>query len=232
MKHCYTCSADLKPADFKDGRAVSLLGREFCDTCVERAAELSRPGAESSAGAHQKRGETHVPRPGSANDPFERTEEELEELRRRTSDRKAPPWGCNLYLRKSGIRGIFGGNAVRLWLDVSVRGGRAILEGTFNVGDEISLWIVLTPMGVISIVRERARVQEVAHFHRNVLLSDPRLQRVSYLPTIDRYVAVMTDRCPSCDSKVREQLIMFLGRRTYRLRCQRCNRPFEVTIGD
>lgn len=139
---CYTCGAVLKSGDYSHGRAISLLGRQFCEKCLERAMELSRPGARSSAAAHQKKGETHVPPPNDPEDPFQRSPEEMEELRRRTEERKAPPWGCDLYLRKSGIRGLFGGNCVRLWLDVSWRGGRAVLEGYYSVGDPLSLLIV------------------------------------------------------------------------------------------
>ena len=139
---CYTCGATLNSGDYKEGRAVSLLGRPFCDKCVERATELSRPGALESQTAHRKQGETNFPPPAPPEDPFERSPEEMEEIRRRTQERKAPPSGCRLYLKKTGFRGFFGGNAVILWLDVSSRGGRAIMKGSFASGDAISLWII------------------------------------------------------------------------------------------
>ena len=60
---------------------------------------------------------------------------------RRMHYRFVPPAACELILKPRGFAGLLSRNLVRLWLDVSEGGCRAILEGTYKHDDELTFKI-------------------------------------------------------------------------------------------
>src|SRR5580765_144578 len=54
---------------------------------------------------------------------------------RRASIRFVPPMDCEVTLKPSGLKGLLSANIVRLWVDVSEGGIRAVVQGAYEAGD-------------------------------------------------------------------------------------------------
>ena len=186
---CYTCGAELKRKDSDSGRAVILLGRHFCETCMERTRELSRPSAKLSRKAHLSRGDTDAA--ALSDNPFERSPEEIEGIQRLTEVRKAPPFGAGLHVRKLGALGLLGANAVVLWLDVSIRGCRAILSGSFEKGSVHTLTI--HHAGLQRRVKAHASIETVdpSEQHPGAFLVGFRFENRT--PQLEEFVALLIE---------------------------------------
>jgi hypothetical protein len=146
LRKCQLCRKWLRQADFEAGRALTLGNNLYCDGCLEEALRTSRPATVLPPSVVQRlqelqRGDeapVELPaRPRAAAVVAPQTPEEVGWESRRTTVRFVPPLDCNLSIRKVGIRGLLGGNTVRLWVDVSEGGLRSVIEGRYEVGDEV-----------------------------------------------------------------------------------------------
>jgi len=147
---CHDCKKPLRQADFDSGRAVTLGSDLYCDGCLEAALHRARPAAVlppsvverlSHAGDEAPAPETPSAIPPSSTKaparppapPARAPEGDWQS--RRSSARFVPPHDCVLSIRPSGLLGLLGGNSVKLWLDVSEGGLRAVIAGTYAEGD-------------------------------------------------------------------------------------------------
>lgn len=105
---CRRCGGGLRPEDFEEGRAVVLAGRRYCESCLESAV----------AGKH---GHEAAPEAQGLDDPSISA--------RRIHGRYVPHAEATLAVRLPGVAGFLKGNLLRLWLDVSEGGFRAVLAG-------------------------------------------------------------------------------------------------------
>jgi len=120
---CDVCQARLFRAP------IVVLGRRYCRRCAARtareatAAECAAPPASSASPAKA---------PSVAN-----------KAERRGSPRFSPPSGAALFVRRPRglLRFLSGGNLVRVWLDVSLAGLAAVLQGTFKENDTLEAQI-------------------------------------------------------------------------------------------
>jgi len=126
---CHRCHRALHLQDFEKGHAMVLLGKKYCDQCLEKAVEKRRKGDASDSSAPKvSESSTH--------------KWEAHRAHRRI----VPPAECVLTMTRSGMRGFFGGNLVRLWVDVSEGGLRAITEGNYSVEDRLKGTLSYAPM--------------------------------------------------------------------------------------
>jgi hypothetical protein len=109
---CHLCRKALHEGDFAEGRAVTLQGVRFCDACMEQAVRTTQPSTTA---------------------PVEKPQPEWKT--RRSAIRFVPPLDCEVTLKPAGLKGLLSANIVRLWVDVSEGGIRAIVQGTFEAGD-------------------------------------------------------------------------------------------------
>lgn len=126
---CHSCRTPIRKADFDEGRAVTLLGRRYCQDCLESAVKEGR----NQAGTKREPAPT-APALVKADDPNDPQSVAV----RRAYGRYVPPGDTELVARGSGLLNVLRGNRVRLWLDVSEGGFRAILSGAFAVDELLS----------------------------------------------------------------------------------------------
>jgi len=116
---CHLCAKSLHQADFTEGRAAVVNGSKVCDGCLGTAVgNAARPEPKPVP-----------PAPEHHDDP--------EWASRRATSRFVPPLDCDLIVKPPGLRGLFPGNAVVLWVDVSEGGLRAVLKGAYKPGDRV-----------------------------------------------------------------------------------------------
>ena len=121
---CHRCKGGLRLEDFEEGRAVTLAGRRYCEICLEMAVERGRgqsalPEGDEPDSAHQARIEAGLEDPTM--------------VVSRRHGRYVPGKGTKIAVRARGMGGIFRGDRVRVWLDISEGGFRAILSGDFDL---------------------------------------------------------------------------------------------------
>jgi hypothetical protein len=109
---CRRCGAGLRLEDFEEGRAVTVGGRRVCEACLEEAAEKGRRETTRRYAAEQAPGEPST------------------EARRH--GRYLPGRDAVLALRARGMGGLLRGDRVRVWLDISEGGLRAVLSGAID----------------------------------------------------------------------------------------------------
>jgi hypothetical protein len=114
---CHRCRKPLRLDDFENGCAMVLLGHKYCDHCLEEAVEKRRKSPEA--------------------DPAVLDESGKKWKAHRAHPRVVPLEHCDLTMSRQGVLGFFGGNLVRLWVDVSMGGLRAILHGKYEVNDRL-----------------------------------------------------------------------------------------------
>jgi hypothetical protein len=136
QRACHGCKKVLRQSDFDAGRALTLGVDLYCDGCLEKALKTARPAAILPPSAmkcledHQR--EQSSPEPSVVPAP---APPRVDADSRRATSRFVPPLDCILAIRPSGIRGFLGGNAVRLWVDVSEGGLRVVIAGRYKEGD-------------------------------------------------------------------------------------------------
>lgn len=125
---CAVCGQALEEADFQGGRALQLLGRRYCTSCLERKVEADKEERQVTPFPH-------LPSPAPQEiAPLRSTE-------RRTCRRFVPPLDVELVIKAPGLAGLFQGNLVRFWIDVSETGFRAVLSRKIHRGDTIEVLI-------------------------------------------------------------------------------------------
>lgn len=123
---CDRCGVPLREADFDAGRAVILLGRRYCDPCINRVVAAQKENEHRAALS---------PRPRALPELPEHVAPPPED--RRTTYRFVPPGEASLAVRRAGLSGLFAGNLVRFWIDVSEGGFRAILSRPLSTGESV-----------------------------------------------------------------------------------------------
>jgi hypothetical protein len=113
MAVCLNCGGGLRLEDFEEGRAVTLAGRRFCEACLPATVGKDRGEAPPSGGDEPD------------------TEETPTAVGRRHG-RYLPGRNAVLAVRARGMGGLFRGDRVRVWLDMSEGGFRAILSGPLD----------------------------------------------------------------------------------------------------
>ena len=108
---CRLCRKSLHEGDFAQGRAVTLQGVRYCDACLEQAVKTTETSTVPVEKPH----------------PDWKT--------RRSSIRFVPPQDCEVSLKPPGLKGLLSSNIVKLWVDVSEGGLRAVVQGRYEVGD-------------------------------------------------------------------------------------------------
>jgi hypothetical protein len=138
---CHICKQSLRKADFVDGRAFTLLGWKYCGGCLDAAVQHARgesrkaPPAVPTPAATPKAAPP-LPSTDTAKIPVVQGDSEGES--RRMYSRFVPPAECELALKPGGLRGLFGTSVLRLWVDVSEGGLRAVVDGKYEQGEGIS----------------------------------------------------------------------------------------------
>lgn len=139
--YCHTCRVPLKSEDFAEGKAVTLLGRRFCEDCLASAVRQGRDRAASNGSA--VRSASRIVR---APEPTSDDSQDVETVAiRRQFGRYVPSADANLVVRAGGLLGAIRGNRVKLWLDVSEGGFRAIISGAFRLEEKLSGAISFKP---------------------------------------------------------------------------------------
>jgi hypothetical protein len=123
--HCHTCQVALKKEDFAQGKAVTLLGRRFCESCLRAEVLKGRQQAASAPAA-----------PAVQDDTVSM---------RRLYGRYMPHHEAQLVVKAGGLAGLFGRNRVRVWLDVSEGGFRAIIAGVWKMDARLDGSIAFGP---------------------------------------------------------------------------------------
>ncbi len=136
QRSCHHCKKALRQSDFDGGRAVTLGTDLYCDGCLEGALKTARPAAILPPSALQSLAEHHRQAASSGVLPVPPPAPPVVDAdSRRATSRFVPPLDCSLTIRPSGLRGFLGGNAVRLWVDVSEGGLRVVITGRYAEGD-------------------------------------------------------------------------------------------------
>ncbi len=115
---CHRCHGGLRLEDFEEGRAVTLAGRRYCEPCLKAIGE-KRPGDAS----------------GSSDGL--RLDDDPAALAGQRHGRFLPGKGVMLGVRAHGMVGILRGDRVRVWLDISEGGFRAILSGSLDLDTRV-----------------------------------------------------------------------------------------------
>jgi hypothetical protein len=118
---CHRCHKALRVEDFDQGKAMVLLGHKYCDHCLEEAVEKKR----------QEGPAVSSPSPALLDESGKKWQAA------RAHPRFLPPQDCTLSVHRQSVLGLLGGNAVRLWVDLSEGGLRAILRGSYEVDDRV-----------------------------------------------------------------------------------------------
>ncbi len=142
--YCSFCRGAIGSKDFEEGRAVTLLGKRYCETCLAAAVERSKPAGRTGSSPGRPIQVTPTPAPQR---PPSAQELPLPGPEGRLFERFVPPREARLHIRPAGLGGMLGGNRVKMWLDVSEGGLRAIVEGNFEKGDEIKAELKHPPAG-------------------------------------------------------------------------------------
>ena len=125
---CHRCKRVLVVDDFDAGRGMVLLGRKYCDHCLEEAVGKNRHAAEPAS-----------PSPALLDESGKRW------LAARAHPRFLPPPHCALTVHRQSVFGLLVGDVLRLWVDLSEGGLRAILRGTYDVNDRVKGAIACPP---------------------------------------------------------------------------------------
>ena len=120
---CHRCQKALALDDFENGRAMVLLGKKYCDHCLEEAVEKKRK--DPSSPSHPK------PSPALLDESGKRWQAH------RVHPRFIPPQECSLSIHRQSVLGLLAGNVLRLWVDVSEGGLRVVLRGSYEVNDRV-----------------------------------------------------------------------------------------------
>lgn len=138
---CHTCRNPIQKADFDEGRAVTLLGRRFCEGCLEAAVKHGREKAVADPSRASRVSGSPTTLVRTLDDSY--TDDETIAIRR-AYGRYVPPSDADLEVKGTGLGAILG-NRTRLWLDVSEGGFRAIISGAFKVQDRLSGRVTYRP---------------------------------------------------------------------------------------
>lgn len=126
--YCQFCGRGLRPDDLSEGRAITLSDRPYCEACMDRAVdEVHRAIREAKQPADR------------VSEPIRGTREG--DTQRRLHTRFVPPESGELILKEPGVMGFLQTNRIRLWLDVSEGGCRAIVAGQYERAELFQLWI-------------------------------------------------------------------------------------------
>src|SRR5579862_3614304 len=146
---CTRCFKVLADADFREGRAMRLLGGTYCGSCLEamtptchlcrkalHEADFPAGRAFTLQGVRFCDGCMEEAVNSTPASPVLRVEKpDLGGRSRRATHRFVPPQDAALVLKPLGLRGLLRSNLVRLWIDVSEGGLRCIVQGGLQVGD-------------------------------------------------------------------------------------------------
>ncbi|MBI3855070.1 MAG: PilZ domain-containing protein [Planctomycetes bacterium] len=146
---CHPCRKQLSRKDFDSGRAVTLLGNRYCDVCLVHALlkqrnRHPRPAARPEPKPEPVLRETAPVRPETRRIPLAHLEDGQDS--RRAFSRFIPPAECSLSLKPEGLRGLFSSNLVKIWVDVSEGGLRAVVSGSFRKDDPLRGEVVYPPL--------------------------------------------------------------------------------------
>ena len=119
---CHRCNKALSLDDFEHARAMVLLGHKYCDHCLEEAVEKKR---------QEGPGEPSSPSPALLDESGKKWQAA------RAHPRFLPPQDCTLSVHWQSVFGLLAGNVLRLWVDLSEGGLRAILRGSYAVDDRL-----------------------------------------------------------------------------------------------
>jgi len=108
---CRLCRKSVHESDFAQGRALTLQGVRYCEGCLEQAVRTTETSTV----------------------PVEKPHPDWKS--RRASIRFVPPQDCEVILKRSGLKGFLSTNIVKLLVDVSEGGLRAVVQGRYEVGD-------------------------------------------------------------------------------------------------
>jgi PilZ domain-containing protein len=121
---CHRCRRPLGLDDFGHGRAMVLLGHKYCDHCLEEAVEKRR---QEGPAAHA----TPSPSPALLDESGKKWQAH------RAHPRFLPPQDCTLAVHRTSVFGLLAGNVLRLWVDLSEGGLRAVLRGSYEADDRL-----------------------------------------------------------------------------------------------
>lgn len=146
---CKRCAKPLAEPDFRQDRAMMLLGAAYCSSCLETMTptchrcrkalhemEFAQGRALTIQGVRFCDGCLEEALRSASSSPVLRVEKpDLNGRSRRVHVRFVPPQEAELTLKPLGFRGLLRSNVARLWIDVSEGGLRLIIQGTAEVGD-------------------------------------------------------------------------------------------------
>ena len=138
---CHLCKHPLRKADFEEGRAFTLLGWKYCGGCLDAAVQHARGESQKASPAAPPPAKSPEPEPAALSNNTAKipvVQGNAEGESRRMYSRFVPPAECELTLKPGGVRGLLGSSVLRLWVDVSEGGLRAVVEGKYDHGDGIS----------------------------------------------------------------------------------------------
>ena len=122
-----------------------LLGRSYCMGCLERAVRKSRGESKPAPAA-----DVPAPAPARATEtariPVVQGDSSGES--RRVFSRFIPPVECDLTLKRDGLRSFVSSNVLRLWVDVSEGGLRAVVQGNFDQDDRVQGRMAYPPLSL------------------------------------------------------------------------------------
>ena len=130
---CHRCRKALSVDDFDIGRAMVLLGHKYCDHCLEEAVEKKR---QEGPAAHPS------PAPALLDESGKKWQAA------RAHPRFLPPQDCALAVHRQSVLGLLAGNVLRLWVDLSEGGLRAVLKGSYDVDDKLRGTFTYPPRNV------------------------------------------------------------------------------------
>lgn len=145
--YCHFCRAGITENDFEEGRAVTLLGKRYCEKCLAAAVERSKPSGANGSSVGRPIQVEATPSPSTRILPISPLSPAATGAELRAFARFVPPREARLQIRPAGLNGVFGGNRVRMWLDLSEGGVRAIVEGDFENDDELQAELRYPPEG-------------------------------------------------------------------------------------
>ncbi len=162
IHNCASCSKEIQAGDYEAGRAVVLHSRRYCEICALHVVRRS----SSTTSRRMK-----VPRAGPLPvEPVAAIPETAAEAELRRARRFIPPRDCVLMIREGGLGGLLGGNRVRLWMDVSEGGGRALLIGTYGFGGDLEGEIHYAPRKLVLPFMGRIRHVKASTLHADCQL--------------------------------------------------------------
>jgi hypothetical protein len=145
-RYCHFCRAGISDLDFEEGRAVTLLGKRYCEKCLATAVERSKPSNTSGSSVGRPIDVLAAPSPSSRSSASAPVAHVPTGAELRAFERFVPPREARLFIKAPGLDGVLGKNRVRMWLDLSEGGARAIVQGSFEKGDEIDAEVRYEPL--------------------------------------------------------------------------------------